>query len=59
MINYYKTIVGPLLAVIFLIVSAITGVTVSEDVQVQVVTAIGDFISICLVIYGIFKNHKK
>ncbi len=55
----YKTMVLPFIALIALIVQLITGVKISEDVQGQIATAIGDVIAVSLIVYGIIINHKK
>jgi uncharacterized membrane protein len=57
--GYSKAILVPLLAVVFMIVEAITGVKVSEDLQHQVASVIDNAVVVGAILYGTFKNFKK
>lgn len=54
-----KTIIAPIVAVICLTVTALTGVEIDAQTQSDVVTALGILISAGITVWGIIKNHKK
>lgn len=54
-----KTIIAPIVAVVCLTVTALTGVEIDASTQAEIVAALGILISAGVTIWGIFKNHKK
>jgi uncharacterized membrane protein len=53
-----KTIILPILAVLKLILAAF-GINIPEEVINELADALVNLIAVGLVIYGIFKDHKK
>lgn len=54
-----KTMILPILGLLNILVQAIFGVKIEESVLNDLAINLGNVISGILVIYGIFKNHKK
>lgn len=52
----YKRIVISIVALLALAVQVATGIAISEDLQIQVATAVGDLIAVGIVVYGIIKG---
>ena len=55
----FKSIVAPIVAVVFLAVQGIFGVSVSEELQNEVVGIISNLIAVAVTLYGVFTNTKK
>ena len=54
-----KTIVAPLLGFIFLTLQLVFKIDIDEATKANLSAWVGDGIALVLVIYGIFKDHKK
>jgi ABC-type Fe3+-siderophore transport system permease subunit len=54
-----KTIVAPLLGFIFLTLQFVFKVELDEQTKAGISEWVGDGIALALVLYGIFKDHKK
>ena len=54
-----KTIIGPLLGFIFVTINMFFHIDLSEDLKQQLTQWITDGVALSLIVYGIFKNHKK
>ena len=54
-----RTIVAPLLGFIFLTLSIVFKIDIDETTKAQITAWVGDGIALGLILYGIFKNHKK
>lgn len=55
----YKTTIAPIVAVLAMAVQLIFGVEIPESLVNEVVVVVSNAIAVFVVIYGIFKNHKK
>lgn len=54
-----KTIIAPIVALIVLVVQALFGIEIPEDVVNEFVVVIGNLVAVATVIYGIVTNHIK
>jgi hypothetical protein len=54
-----KTIIAPLLGFIFLTLSLVFHVDIDEQTKADLSTWVGDGVALALILYGIFKDHKK
>lgn len=57
MIIKYKQLIAPFVAVIFILMQTIFGISISEEIQSQVVDVLVNFVAVGFVIYGIVKNN--
>ena len=55
----YAKVVAPIVAVVFLAVQAIFGITVSEELQNEVVGAVSNAVAIGIVLYGVVTEGIK
>lgn len=54
-----KTVIAPVIGFIVILVKAIFGIEIPDDVVAQVIDSIVMALSTGAVVYGIVKNHKK
>ena len=54
-----KTIIAPIVALIVLVVQALFGIEIPEDVVNEFVVVVGNLVAVATVIYGIVTNHLK
>ena len=54
-----KTIIAPLLGFIFVGLSLILHIDLSEDLKQQITQFVTDGVALGVILYGIIKNHKK
>lgn len=54
-----KTIILPIVALITLGITALTGVEINSDLQDSIATGVTILVSAGISLYGIIKNHKK
>lgn len=54
-----KTIIAPLVALIFMILQNLFGLNVGTEVQNQIVELIVNIVALGTILYGIIKNHRK
>lgn len=55
----FKGIIAPIVAVIFLAVQGIFGVSISEELQNEVIGVIANGIAVGMGVYGVITNTKK
>jgi hypothetical protein len=54
-----KTIVAPLLGFIFLTLQLIFKIDIDEVTKAAITSWVADGVALGIILYGIFKNHKK
>lgn len=59
MIDVYKTIIAPIVAVLAMAIQLIFGTKVPESLVNEVVVTASNVVAVVVAVYGIFKNHKK
>lgn len=55
----YKTIVAPIVGIVFLALKGLLGIEVSDDLQAQVTDWVVTGVLVGISVYGVFKDHKK
>lgn len=54
-----KTIIAPLIALLMLLLQSVFHVNIPDGLAEQLTFAIGELVAGGIVLYGIFKSHKK
>ena len=55
----FKGIIAPIVAVVFLAVQGIFGISVSEELQNEVIGVVSNVIAVAVTLYGVITNTKK
>ena len=55
----FKGIIDPIVAVVFLAVQGIFGISVSEELQNEVIGVVSNVIAVAVTLYGVITNTKK
>lgn len=55
----FKTTIAPIVAVVFLAIQGIFGISISEELQNEVVAVISNVVAVAVTLYGVFKSNEK
>lgn len=55
----FKTTIAPIVAVVFLAIQGIFGISISEELQNEVIAVISNVVAVAVTLYGVFKSNEK